>query len=274
MDRSEAKIIIPLIAFIIGWFATGHFFAGVAIAGLVAYIRFVVLINPEDKENENIFGEENDFIHAVLLLSAIVIKADGRIYKQERDLVRARLSHDFDPANVERYMADLEVCLKKKVRLEAVCHSINANMSYPARVQLLHFLAGLTVTNGLMVDSEFYLLRKIARLIKIPERTMASLLAMFNFTRIRSYDNAKSNYRQGSYSSSSSTSSLSQAYQILEIMATATNDEVKKAYRKLAKLHHPDRVTHLGPEFQKSAKLKFQKIADAYELIKDKRGFK
>jgi DnaJ like chaperone protein len=41
----------------------------------------------------------------------------------------------------------------------------------------------------------------------------------------------------------------------------------------MALKHHPDRLIHLGKEYQKSAKEKFQIISDAYEYIKDRKGF-
>ena len=62
------------------------------------------------------------------------------------------------------------------------------------------------------------------------------------------------------------------AYKVLEIDPSATDEEVKKAYRKMAVRFHPDKVNHLGEEFQQSAKEKFQKVNEAYEKIKRERG--
>ena len=67
--------------------------------------------------------------------------------------------------------------------------------------------------------------------------------------------------------------SIDLAYQILEINSSVSDSVVKKAYRKLAVKHHPDKVVHLGESYQKSAKEKFQKISEAYEKIKTRRGF-
>ena len=63
-------------------------------------------------------------------------------------------------------------------------------------------------------------------------------------------------------------------YKVLGIDASATDDEVKKAYRQMAIKFHPDKVAQMGEEFQKGAKEKFQKIQDAYDAIKKNRGFK
>jgi DnaJ like chaperone protein len=61
-------------------------------------------------------------------------------------------------------------------------------------------------------------------------------------------------------------------YQILEITPDASDDEVKKAYRKMAVKYHPDKVAHLGPDIQKSANEKFQELNAAYNGIKNERG--
>ena len=63
------------------------------------------------------------------------------------------------------------------------------------------------------------------------------------------------------------------AYKILEIDKSATDDEVKKAYRKMAKKYHPDKVMHLGEEHQKGAEEKFRQVQEAYEMIQKERGF-
>lgn len=62
-------------------------------------------------------------------------------------------------------------------------------------------------------------------------------------------------------------------YEVLEVEPTATDEEIKKAYRKMAVKYHPDKVSYLGEDVQKSANEKFQKVNEAYEKIKKDRGF-
>ena len=62
------------------------------------------------------------------------------------------------------------------------------------------------------------------------------------------------------------------AYTILEIDPSASNDEVKAAYRRMAMKNHPDKVATLGADVQKAAGEKFRKIQEAYETIKKERG--
>jgi DnaJ like chaperone protein len=58
----------------------------------------------------------------------------------------------------------------------------------------------------------------------------------------------------------------------LEIEQSVSDEEVKKAYRAMAKKYHPDKVSHLGPEVKKQAEGKFRMVQEAYENIKKARG--
>ena len=62
------------------------------------------------------------------------------------------------------------------------------------------------------------------------------------------------------------------SYKILEIEPASTNEDVKKAYRRMAMKYHPDKVSHLGEEFRKTADEKFKKVNEAYEKIKKERN--
>ena len=62
------------------------------------------------------------------------------------------------------------------------------------------------------------------------------------------------------------------AYAVLEISPSATDDEVRTAYRRMAMKNHPDKVATLGADVQKAAAEKFRQIQEAYETIKKERG--
>ena len=62
------------------------------------------------------------------------------------------------------------------------------------------------------------------------------------------------------------------AYTALEISPTATDEEVKKAYRRMAMKYHPDKVANACEEIRKQATEKFRGVNEAYEHIKQQRG--
>ena len=65
---------------------------------------------------------------------------------------------------------------------------------------------------------------------------------------------------------------LEDAYKVLGISPTATDDEVKAAYRKMALQHHPDKVSTLGEDIKKAAEKKFKEINEAKDMIYKARG--
>ena len=114
-------------------------------------------------------------------------------------------------------------------------------------MQLLHFLFGIAKADGQVTASEEEEIRKISSYLYINEYDYLSIKAMF--------------YNE-----------VDGAYKMLEITKSATNDELKKAYRKMAKKYHPDKLEGLGEEHKEGAKEKFQNIQAAYEQIKKERG--
>ncbi len=83
------------------------------------------------------------------------------------------------------------------------------------------------------------------------------------------YSKANSNYNS---QNNKSNLDLSKAFELLGISRSASNDEIKSAYKTQIKQYHPDKVSSLAPEFQELAKVKTQELNQAYELLKKERG--
>ncbi|CAN5473215.1 hypothetical protein BH11BAC1_BH11BAC1_00690 [soil metagenome] len=189
----------------------------------------------------------NDFSAALLVLCASVMKADNRLMKTELEYVRKFFTQQFGVEIANQRMLLLREILKQNINVHEVCNQIRMNVDSSSRLQLLHLLFGIAAADGHVNKEEQNLLALIASLLGINERDYVSLQSMF----VKDGDTA---------------------YKILEIEKSTGDDEVKKAYRRMAMKYHPDKVHHLGPEFQKDAQEKFKKINDAYETIKKERG--
>jgi len=189
-----------------------------------------------------------DFSASLLVLSAAVMKADGSVLKSELNYVKSFLLKQFGENNTKYLLQMLREFLQKDIPLKEVCEQIRHNMDHPLRLQLLHYLFGIAQSDGSVTKAEVDIIHEIASRLGISEKDFASLKAMF-------FKDAES------------------AYKILEIEKTATDNDIKKAYRKMAMKYHPDKVASLGEEFKMAAEEKFQKVQEAYEIIKKERGF-
>jgi len=188
-----------------------------------------------------------DFELSFLILSAVIIKADDKIEKSELNYVRKYFVEMYGSHRAENAFKLFNGILKKKVSTTQVCAQIRAHMDHSSRLQLIHFLFGIAKADDHVHEKEIEEIRKISGYLYVNSKDFESIKAMFY--------NVTNN-----------------AYLILEIEKTATDNEVKKAYRKMVKKHHPDRLQHLGDEHIKGAEEKFRQIQKAYETIQKKRG--
>lgn len=186
----------------------------------------------------------------LMALSAAVMNADGKVLKAELDYVKSFFSQQFGPRFTGEHLQILKHFLDtKQVPLQQICSDIKSRMPYEVRVQLIHYLFGIAKADGDVSQVEMSEIQRISTMLGVSGVEFESVKNMF-------YRNVDSDYK------------------ILGIESAATDEEVKKAYRKMAISFHPDKVVAMGVEYQKGAKEKFQQIQDAYEAIKKRRGFK
>ena len=233
------------IAGALGWAMFGP------IGGLLGYyivsrlerLSEAAVYNEEQSWNQ---GQRNSFLMSLLVLSASVIRADGKTTSQELATVRSFFGRNFGPQAADEAEDIIKELLQKDFNLYEVCGQIRSCMDYSQRLQLFHYLVSLGACDGLL-QSEIDVLEVIASYIGLSKSESDSILAQFRPSN-------DSNYR------------------ILEITSDATNEEVKKAYRKMAVKYHPDKVARLGEDVQKAAEEKFKAVSQAYEAICRERG--
>ena len=199
---------------------------------------------------EDTFGnteEKRDFNVTLLVLSAAVMKADGNVKRSELDYVKRFFLQNCGQERAENYIKILREILQQDYNIYDVSLQVGRYMDYSTRLQLLHYLFGIAEADGIVSPQELSIINTISDYMGITNSDFASVKAMF----IKETDSA---------------------YKILGIEPSATDEEVKKAYREMAKKNHPDLVSNLGDEVRKAAEKKFQEINGAYETIKKQRG--
>jgi DnaJ like chaperone protein len=244
---------------LVGWLF--YRFEG-AIAGFLLgtlYDELVKARNPDKSETDDeatYTGNTPDFNHILISLSAAVMKSDGKTTRSELNYVKEFFIRQFGVEQTKQDLLFLREALKHQVPLDRICLVARARMNYQTRVQLLHYLFGIAHADGTYSHSEASVLNRIALLLQINQEDYVRINSMF-----------------GGGVPPKAPPATNRSYELLEIQQSATDDEVKKAYRQMALKYHPDRVTHLGEEARKSAEEKFKKVQEAYEAIKRDRGF-
>ena len=188
-----------------------------------------------------------DYAASLLVLIAAVMKADGRVMKSELDYVKRYFVSRFGEETASEAVVMLRDILKQEIPLRDVTQQLSQRLDYSYRLEMLHFLFGIASADGSVSDAENSVIQRISGFMTISDSDFQSIRAMF-------------------------VSQTDASYKILEIESTVGDEEVKKAYRRMAMKYHPDKVSHLGEDFKKVAHEKFRKVQEAYDQIKKERG--
>lgn len=190
--------------------------------------------------------QRNSFMVAMLVLSTSVMKADGKVLRSELDYVKDFIRNNFGEGAIPQSLHIIKELLHKEINVPEICGQVKVYMAPAQRLQLFHYLVGIAQADGCVSQPEIALLRNIATFLGILKKDADSILEMY----APAYD----------------------PYKVLEIEHTATDEQVKSAFKKMALKFHPDKVENLGEDVKKAAEEKFKMIVGAYDQIKRERG--
>jgi DnaJ like chaperone protein len=199
-----------------------------------------------------------DFVDEFLILTAFVLCVDGNLSSLEKSFVDLFIEKEFGKKKKNNHLDLLDEYLEKfNLNINKILHRIDREEVKEVKMQLLYFLVKITVVDRYLKKIELVALNKICRGIGLSPKRLKSMLAM------HSYKSESENQRQKRKNRSTTnkrSSYLLTAYLVLELTEKASNSEIKKAYRKLVVLYHPDKVMHLDNQIQRGSKEMFQKM--------------
>lgn len=235
----------------LGFMARG--FVGAIIGLFIGSILDALFKNVQVSTGTGSFGgtravSPQDFELNLLSLASLVIKADGKVSQKELDYVRTYFVQAYgrERANAT-FRTFNNVVKEREVSADKICAYIRPRLRYEVRLQVIHFLFNIANADGNLAQEEVDMINKISDYLRVGQQDFDSIKAMF----FKSSD---------------------EAYKILEVDKDASNDEIKKAYRKMAKKYHPDKLQHMDEAYQKGAQEKFNKVQEAYEKLQKERG--
>jgi len=195
------------------------------------------------------------FLVAMISLAAKVAKADGRVTEQEVRSFDAFLRDRLGMSAEDRRLAArlFNEARDSQVPAEEFARQVRTLIGHqPARLRdLMSLLMSVASADAHIDQAEDRLLRSIAREMGLTARDYEESAAMFDPRR-----------------------STDASYAVLGLTRDATDEEVKKAYRSLAREYHPDVVVNkgMGEDFRKFADEKMRAINAAYDAVKESRG--
>lgn len=204
----------------------------------------------------SIGGGRNGFLYSLMVLSAHVIHADGKIMHSEMETMRRFLASNFgEETKRQGEQIILDLFKRKKAMspyewqnyIQQSAAQMALALTPEQRLQLLHYLLDVARADSNLSQPELQALREVAMLLRLNPNVIDQMMGLGKDT-------------------------LEDAYRVLGISPNATDDEVRRAYKKMALENHPDRVAMLGDDVKKAAEKKFKEINDAKERIYKSRG--
>lgn len=191
------------------------------------------------------------FASHLVALFAAVARSDGAIRREEVRVIRTffeerlRLTGE----DLEFIRRLLKGSLNTPVDVGDACRWYLGHSQPAERNLFVQALYELALADGEMSQSEQRLINEIVVHLGLSERDHRAVRAVF--------------YNEPN---------LEADYALLGLVPGAEDGELKKAFRLLAAKHHPDKVTHLGPDAVALAARRFTEIKAAYDRIRSARG--
>ena len=224
--------------------------AGLYLGGIIGGISAFLLVRElVDNKDEGI-----DILELSLLrLSSLMIKADGHVDKEEVKLVRNFFFKKFGEQKATSLFRELKKSPPIPNNLDDILDVIKSRMEPTGLYTIILFLYAISIADGHLAVSEDEFIFKVGKKLG------------FTISRL---NDIRSQFVENEQKSSTKSSPQKAAYlSKLGLKGNPSKEEIKKAYRKLAKEYHPDKLVGVNETIKKIAEEKFREIQEAYEYL-------
>lgn len=246
----------------------GFQFARVPGLLLGALAGFMISRVIRSRLKQSVQGVQDRFLESTFAVMGAVCKADGVVTQDEIDVAEALFTRlRLSPEQREKAKAAFSRGKAPDFDLDAELDNF-LSMTRGQSTLLQMFLqvqVSAIAADGTVDDAEHDMLVRIARRLGLPDSQVEQLEAMLRGAQ-----------RGGSGTAGGATTEkqLEDAYKVLGVSSSASDSEIKKAYRKLMSENHPDKLAGRGmPEsMREMAEEKTREVSNAYDLIKNARA--
>lgn len=201
---------------------------------------------------------EDNYLEAYLALGAKLILLDYQESKEKIQFINQYFNRYFPTSNYN-FGDSLLFSLRYPIRTQTITDWMKMHLKDEgARSQIVYFLTGLALINGKMNAHELNFLKQINLDLELAPENLTKIIAIYA---------AYAKHKKETTDQNPVKDTPIYAHEILGVQKGASVEEIKKAYRKLVKIHHPDNFATGTESQQKMAAEKFVEIQNAYESL-------
>ncbi len=210
------------------------------------------------------FNQDN-LLEVYLSVGARMILLDYQHYKGKTQYINQYFNRYFRESNYN-FADSLVFSMQHPIKVESACTWLNEHLKEEGeRAQVIYFLAGLALLDGTIRKQELAFLTLMNRELGLDDANLRRIIAIYESYHQSRQEEAKKTSRRRP-----SIDRLAGYRTILGISTSANQEEIKKAYRKLVKQHHPDAFANASEAQRRMAEAKFIQIQEAYEALSGK----
>ena len=209
------------------------------------------------------------FVRCLFQAMGYLAKADGRVSEDEIRAARSLMHRlGLGSAQIRQAISWFDSGKSPAFPLQASIQKLRVEYAQKPeqRALFLRLLMEISLSKGTLHQRERAAIWRICKQLDIGRVELAQLEAMLR---------AQRGFRK-SPQGSADTARVAHAYEVLGVNKSHSNDEIKKAYRRLMNKSHPDKLAGANPDAQQlaAAQKKTREVRSAYEMLKARRSIR